>query len=118
MNFYVPIDYYDLVNRAAKYGLLFLAVAFLAVFVLELTSGRRVHAVQYVFVGLAMILFYVLLLSLAEHVGFPPPISSPRARRAAWCRSTWAFAIQRGEGPHDALHLSYSLWAAISHFAP
>ena len=71
VQFYVPIDYYDLVNRAAKYGIMFLTVAFMAVFVLELTSGRRVHAVQYVLVGLAMILFYALLLSLAEHIGFP-----------------------------------------------
>jgi inner membrane protein len=71
VDFYAPVDYYDLVNRAAKYGLMFLAVAFAAVFVLELTSGRRVHAVQYVFVGVAMILFYILLLSLAEHIGFP-----------------------------------------------
>jgi inner membrane protein len=70
VNFYVPIDYYDLVNRAAKYGLMFLAAAFFGVLVLELTSGRRVHAVQYVFVGVAMILFYVLLLSLSEHIGF------------------------------------------------
>ncbi|WP_088343655.1 MULTISPECIES: cell envelope integrity protein CreD [Rhodomicrobium] len=70
VNFYVPVDYYDLVNRAAKYGLMFLAVAFFAVLVLELTSGRRVHPVQYVFVGVAMILFYVLLLSFAEHIGF------------------------------------------------
>ncbi len=71
VNFYVPIDYYDLVNRAAKYGLMFLAAAFFGVFVLELTSGKQVHAVQYVFVGVAMILFYVLLLSFAEHIGFP-----------------------------------------------
>jgi inner membrane protein len=71
VQFYVPVDYYSLVDRAAKYGLMFLAVAFMAVFVLELTSGKRVHAVQYVLVGLAMILFYALLLSLAEHVGFP-----------------------------------------------
>lgn len=71
VQFYVPIDYYDLVNRAAKYGIMFLAVAFLAVFVLELTSGKRVHPAQYVLVGLAMILFYALLLSLAEHFGFP-----------------------------------------------
>jgi inner membrane protein len=70
VNYYVPIDYYDLVNRAAKYGLMFLAVAFFGVFVLELTSGKRVHAVQYVFVGMGMILFYVLLLSFAEHIGF------------------------------------------------
>jgi inner membrane protein len=42
----------------------------MAVFVLELRSSRHVHAVQYLFVGLAMVFFYVLLLSLAEHVGF------------------------------------------------
>jgi inner membrane protein len=70
VDFYVPIDYYALVNRALKYGLMFLGVAFLAVLVLELKSGRRVHAVQYVFVGLTMILFYVLLLSLSGHLGF------------------------------------------------
>ncbi|MGF1619293.1 MAG: cell envelope integrity protein CreD [Rhodomicrobiaceae bacterium] len=70
VSFYVPIDYYSLVNRALKYGLMFLGVAFLAVLVLELKSDRRVHAVQYVFVGLTMILFYVLLLSLSEHLGF------------------------------------------------
>src|SRR5262249_15647849 len=40
------------------------------VFVLEILSGRRVHPVQYLFVGLAMIFFFVLLLSLAEQVGF------------------------------------------------
>ena len=71
VKFYVPVDYYDLVNRAAKYGIMFLAVAFMAVFVLELTSGKRVHPAQYVLVGLAMILFYALLLSFAEHIGFP-----------------------------------------------
>jgi inner membrane protein len=70
VDFFVPVDYYALVNRSAKYGLMFLAVAFFGVLVLELTSGRRVHAVQYVFVGLAMILFYILLLSLSEHIGF------------------------------------------------
>ncbi len=70
VDFYIPIDYYNLVDRAAKYGLMFLAVAFFGVLMLELTSNRRVHAVQYVFVGVAMILFYVLLLSLSEHIGF------------------------------------------------
>ncbi len=67
---YKPVDFYSLVTRAAKYGVLFLALAFMAVFVLELVSARRVHPVQYLFVGLAMIFFYVLLLSLAEQIGF------------------------------------------------
>lgn len=70
VRFYIPIDTYDLVNRAVKYGVMFLAVAFGSVFVLELLAGQRIHAVQYLFVGFTMILFYVLLLSLAEHMGF------------------------------------------------
>lgn len=65
-----PVDFYGLVMRAVKYGVLFLAAAFMGVFVLELLSRKRVHPVQYVFVGLAMVFFYVLLLSLAEHIGF------------------------------------------------
>jgi inner membrane protein len=38
--------------------------------VLELLSGRRVHPIQYIFVGIAIVIFYVLLLSLSEHIGF------------------------------------------------
>jgi inner membrane protein len=70
VTFYQPVDFYDLVMRAVKYGILFLAACFMGVFVLELLSEKRVHAVQYLFVGIAMVFFYVLLLSLAEHLGF------------------------------------------------
>lgn len=70
VTFYQPLDFYGLVTRAVKYGVLFLAAAFMGVFVLELLSRQRVHPVQYLFVGLAMVFFYVLLLSLAEHLGF------------------------------------------------
>jgi inner membrane protein len=70
VNMIDPVDFYSLVNRAAKYGIMFVALAFMAVFCLELASGRRVHPVQYLFTGLALVLFYVLLLSLAEHLGF------------------------------------------------
>jgi inner membrane protein len=65
-----PVDFYSLVNRAAKYGIMFVALAFMAVFCLELVSKKPMHPVQYLFTGLALIFFYVLLLSLAEHVGF------------------------------------------------
>ncbi len=70
VNFFVPVDFYALVERALKYGFLFVAAAFGGVFVLELLSGRRVHPIQYIFVGLAIVIFYVLLLSLSEHIGF------------------------------------------------
>jgi inner membrane protein len=65
-----PVDFYSLVNRATKYGTLFVALAFMAVLCLELIAARRVHPVQYLFTGIALIFFYVLLLSLAEHLGF------------------------------------------------
>jgi inner membrane protein len=67
-----PVDHYSLVTRAVKYGIAFLALAFMAVLCLELMSERRVHAVQYLFTGVALVFFYVLLLSLAEHLGFVP----------------------------------------------
>lgn len=69
---YQPVDFYNLVSRAAKYAVLFLSLAFMAVFVLEMVAGRPMHPVQYLFAGLAMVFFYVLLLSLAEHIGFGP----------------------------------------------
>ncbi len=70
VRFIVPVDFYQLVSRAAKYAMMFLAIAFMTVFVLELRSAHAVHPVQYVFVGLAMAFFYVLLLSFAEQTGF------------------------------------------------
>jgi inner membrane protein len=70
VKFYIPLDFYDLVNRALKYGLMFLVTAFAGVFVMELLSGKKVHSVQYLFVGIMMVFFYILLLSFAEHIGF------------------------------------------------
>jgi inner membrane protein len=70
VRFYQPVDYYQLVERSLKYAILFVALAFLIFFVIETISGRRLHAVQYTMVGAAQVLFYLLLLSLAEHIGF------------------------------------------------
>lgn len=65
-----PVDFYALVERALKYGLMFVAAVFGIVFVLEVLSSRRIHVVQYALVGLILIFFFVLLLALSEHVGF------------------------------------------------
>jgi inner membrane protein len=72
VRFLDPVDFYALVDRAVKYGVLFLAVAFGGVFAMELASRGRFHPVQYVFVGIASVLFYVLLLALSEVIGFTP----------------------------------------------
>lgn len=65
-----PVDFYAQVNRATKYGFMFLVLAFMAMFCLELIVKRPVHPVQYLFTGIALVFFYALLLSLAEHIGF------------------------------------------------
>lgn len=70
VSYYQPLEFYDLVSRATKYGILFLGLAFMGVFVMELASPKRVHPVQYLFTGIAMVFFCVLLLSISEHAGF------------------------------------------------
>lgn len=65
-----PIDIYQQSARAAKYGVLFLALIFGAFFILEVLKNWQIHPMQYLMVGLAMVLFFLLLLSLAEHWGF------------------------------------------------
>ena len=65
-----PVDTYLKVTRALKYGLLFLVLPFCTLFLFEVFSRRRIHFLQYLLVGLADCVFYLLLLSLAEHVSF------------------------------------------------
>ena len=63
-------DPYQSVNRSLKYAPLFLGLLFLSYFVFEVTTGKRVHPAQYILVGFAQIIFYLLLLSFAERMGF------------------------------------------------
>lgn len=63
-------DPYQSVTRSLKYVLLFLGLLFLSYFVFEVTTGKRIHPAQYILVGIAQIIFYLLLLSLAERIGF------------------------------------------------
>jgi inner membrane protein len=68
--FYQPVDHYQLVQRSLKYAILFVALAFLIFFVVETVSPKRMHFIQYALVGAAQVLFYLLLLSFSEHIGF------------------------------------------------
>ena len=65
-----PVDSYLKVTRALKYAILFLFLPFLTLFLFEVFSARKIHPLQYLFVGLADCVFYLLLLSLSEHAGF------------------------------------------------
>lgn len=63
-------DSYQSVNRSLKYVPLFLGLLFLSYFIFEVTTGKRVHPAQYLLVGMAQTIFYLLLLSFAERIGF------------------------------------------------
>lgn len=63
-------DPYQSVTRSLKYAPLFIGLVFLAYFVFEVTTEKRVHPAQYLLIGLAQIVFYLLLLSIAERIGF------------------------------------------------
>src|SRR5260370_1066368 len=63
-------DPYQSVNRSLKYVPLFLGLVFLSYFLFEATTGKRIHPAQYILVGIAQIIFYLLLLSFAERIGF------------------------------------------------
>ncbi len=65
-----PADGYQKSMRTAKYSLLFIGLAFLTFFLIEVLKGLRIHPVQYLLVGVALVVFYTLLLSLSEHIGF------------------------------------------------
>ncbi len=70
VSFVEPANPYQSVSRSLKYAPMFIGLVFLAYFLFETTTGKRVHPAQYVLVGLAQVIFYMLLLSIAEHTGF------------------------------------------------
>jgi inner membrane protein len=64
------LDAYRYVERSIKYGVLFLVLVFTTFFLFEVTARQKIHPLQYLMVGAALCLFYLLLLSISEFVGF------------------------------------------------
>jgi inner membrane protein len=67
-----PVDPYSQVNRATKYGFLFIGFTFLALLMFDVIGGVRVSTVEYLLMGAALVLFFMLLLAFAEVIGFAP----------------------------------------------
>ncbi len=65
------VDHYRMAERSVKYAGLFILLTFATVWLIEVLAGVRVHPIQYLILGGALCLFYLLELSLSEHVGFP-----------------------------------------------
>ncbi|MCP4153991.1 MAG: cell envelope integrity protein CreD, partial [bacterium] len=71
LQLFSPVDEYQKTTRSIKYAILFISLTFLAFFlVIEIMNKRRIHPVQYLLVGFALCIFYLLLISLSEHVAF------------------------------------------------
>jgi inner membrane protein len=65
-----PVDAYTQADRATKYGVLFVVLTFVGFFMFELVKQLPIHPIQYGLVGLALVIFFLLLVSLSEHVAF------------------------------------------------
>lgn len=76
---YESASHYHLIERSVKYGILFIGLTFLAFIIFELSLNARLHPVQYGLVGLAMVVFYLVLLSLSEHFTFLPSYAAASA---------------------------------------
>jgi len=66
----LPVDEYQKTARATKYCMLMVFLTFVTFFFVEILGGRRIHPVQYLLVGFAITLFYLLLLSFSEYIPF------------------------------------------------
>jgi inner membrane protein len=70
VDFIQPVNNYTSAERTVKYALLLIALTFLCFFFIENMKGRNIHALQYTLVGLALVLFYSLLVSFSEYISF------------------------------------------------
>ncbi len=70
VNLVEPVNVYSQTDRASKYGLLFVLLTFVGFFMFELIKQLAIHPVQYMLVGLSLTIFFLLLLSLSEHIPF------------------------------------------------
>jgi len=66
----IPVDEYQKSMRSIKYAIMLIALTFLIFFFVEVLNSRRIHPIQYILVGLALCIFYLLLLSISEHLNF------------------------------------------------
>ena len=70
VDFFIPVDDYQQNERSAKYGFLMIALTFLLFFLIQTLSKINIHPFQYMMIGLALVIFYTLLISISEHSDF------------------------------------------------
>ena len=70
VSMFEPVSLYTQVIRAVKYGILFIGLTFLTLLIFEVSISNKIHIVQYILIGIALSLFFLMLLSLSEHLAF------------------------------------------------
>jgi inner membrane protein len=70
VNLILPVDQYQKSIRTAKYGVLIIILTFIALFLVEITRKLKIHPFQYILIGVALIIYYTLLLSISEQIGY------------------------------------------------
>ncbi|MEN8124175.1 MAG: cell envelope integrity protein CreD [Bacteroidota bacterium] len=70
VNFMIPVDEYQKSERSVKYGFLVIALTFLVFFLIQTLSKIQIHPFQYLMIGIALTMFYTLLISISEHSDF------------------------------------------------
>jgi inner membrane protein len=70
VNLMIPVDEYQKSMRSAKYAVMFITLTFLIFFFVQILNKIRIHPIQYIIVGLALCVFYTLLIALSEHMSF------------------------------------------------
>jgi inner membrane protein len=68
---FYPVDQYQKTTRTVKYAIMFIGLTFIVFFLIEILNRKLLHPIQYLLVGSGLVLFYILLLSLSEHMSFP-----------------------------------------------
>jgi len=70
VNLLMPVDGYQRTMRTVKYAIMFIFLTFFTFFIIEILNRKAVHPIQYLLIGSALLVFYILLLSLSEHILF------------------------------------------------
>lgn len=95
VDLFLPADAYQKTERSVKYGVLFIVLTFLTFFVYEVLNPFALHPMQYLLVGSALCLFYLLLLSFSEHIPFEAAYAIASAATIALIAG-YSAAILRG----------------------
>ncbi len=70
VDLFTPVSLYTKINRSVKYGALFIGLTFIVFLLFEMIANTRTHTIQYILVGVSLCLFYLILVSLSEHLPF------------------------------------------------